>query len=124
MQEAIEVKKFVAEGKNPADIYQEASKAAQEAVTAFVEKHGEPMYCGFGHVNIVPARGSFVSWCKKMDIGSNAYRGGWDISYYKFMEGHANSHTQSLDLKEIACDAFANVLKQHGMTAYGIGRAD
>ena len=29
MQEAIEVKKFVAEGKNPADIYIEASKAAQ-----------------------------------------------------------------------------------------------
>ena len=54
----------------------------------------------------------------------DAYRGGWDISYYKFMDGHPNSHTQSLDLKEIACDAFANVLKQHGMTAYGIGRAD
>lgn len=124
MQEAIEVKKFVAQGKDPADIYAEASKAAREAVTEFVAKHGEPMYCGFGHVNIVPARGPFVAWCKKMDIGSNAYRGGWDISYYKFMDGHPQSHTQSLDLKEIACDAFADVLKKHGMTAYGIGRAD
>ena len=64
MQEAIEVKKFVAEGKAPADIYIEASQAAQKAVTEFVEKHGEPMYCGFGHVNIVPARGRFVAWCK------------------------------------------------------------
>ena len=56
MQEAIEVKKFVAQGKDPADIYAEASKAAREAVTEFVAKHGEPMYCGFRHVNLVPAR--------------------------------------------------------------------
>ena len=111
----------------------QATNAANTAKDAYLAKwkeatggneYGEPMYCGFASVKIRPARGAFVKFLKAHDIGSNAYRGGWDISYYKFMDGHPNSHTQSLDLKEIACDAFANVLKQHGMTAYGIGRAD
>jgi hypothetical protein len=32
--------------------------------------------------------------------------------------------TQSMDIKEIACDAFANALKKYGMTVYSESRAD
>ena len=59
-----------------------------------------------------------------MGIGNNGYRGGYQISYYDIMGNHGLANTQSLDLKEVCCDAFADVLKKYGMTAYGVGRAD
>ena len=54
--------KFTAAGYKPADIYREARESAIKAVDEFYAKHGEPMYCGFGNVNIRPARGPFVKY--------------------------------------------------------------
>tara|TARA_A100000172_G_scaffold67165_1_gene46884 strand:+ start:238 stop:627 length:390 start_codon:yes stop_codon:yes gene_type:complete len=120
-----ELLKFNAEGKEPKDIFAEASLAGRNAVEEYHAKHGEPLYCGFGHVAIYPARGRFISFLKKIGIGSKGYKGGYDISYYDIMgREHPLSYTQSLDLKEICCDAFADVLKKYGMTAYGVGMAD
>jgi hypothetical protein len=119
-----ELLQFNAEGKTPLSILQEACMAGKRAVEAYHAKHGEPMYCGFGHVEIHPAKGSFVKFLKDTKIGDLGHAGGYRISYYDIMEGHKLCYTQSLDLKEICCDAFADVLKKYGMTAYGVGRAD
>ena len=117
--------KFNAEGIHPADMFLNARKIAIKTVDDFVAKHGEPMYCGFANVKVYPARGRFVSFMKKADIGSSGYKGGWRISYYDIMpKSHQYSHTQSMDIKEIACDAFADSLKVFGLEAYMESRAD
>jgi len=116
--------KFNSEGVDPGIIWTEACVAGKTAVEEYHAKHGEPMYCGFGHVSIRPARGKFVNFLKKVDMGSAGYNGGWNVSYYDIMDDHPLSHTQSLDLKEICCDAFAEVLQKYGMDAYGVGMAD
>ena len=119
-----ELKQFTTAKMDPAEIFGNACLKARYAVDEFTAKHGEPMYCGFANISIHPARGPFVTWCKKMEIGSNGYGGGWRISYYDMMNGQPYCHTQSMDIKEIGCQAFANVLKKYGMTAYMESRAD
>jgi hypothetical protein len=61
---------------------------------------------------------------KKCGIGDAGYNGGWSVSYYDIMDDHKYSYTQSLDLKEEGCDAFAKVLHKYGIDAYSVGRAD
>jgi hypothetical protein len=117
--------KFNAEGVNPIDMFMNARLACLTAVEEYVEKHGEPMYCGFANVSIHPARGRLVKFLKQMDIGSNGYKGGWRISYYDMMpKGHRYGHTQSMDIKEEGCRAFADALEKYGITAYMESRAD
>jgi len=83
------------------------------------------MYCGFANVSIHPARGKFVNFMKKAGVGDNGYRGGYRISYYDIMpQDHRWRHTQSMSIKEIACDAFANELEKYGMRVYSESRAD
>ena len=117
--------KFNAEGINPADMFIDGKKACLKAVDEFVEKHGEPMYCGFANIVIRPARGRLVKFLKEMGIGSNGYRGGWRISYYDMMpKGHRYGHTQSMDIKEEGCNAFADALEKYGIDAMMESRAD
>ena len=119
-----EVKQFTTAKMDPAEIFGNACLKARYAVDEFTAKHGEPMYCGFANISIHPARGSFVSWCKKMEIGSTGYGGGYRISYYDFMNGHQDNHTQSLDIKEVAMNAVSSYFKSLGITAYAESRAD
>ena len=117
--------KFNAEGIHPGEMFFNARLEAEKAVDAYVEKYGEPMYCGFANVSIHPARGRFVSFMKKAGVGDNGYRGGYRISYYDIMpKDHPYSHTQSMSIREIACDAFADALKKYGIEAYMESRAD
>ena len=117
--------KFNAEGVNPIDMFMNARLACLTAVEEYVEKHGEPMYCGFANVKVYPARGRFVSFMKKADIGSSGYKGGYRISYYDIMPNdHKYRGTQSMDIKEEGCRAFADALEKYGITAYMESRAD
>jgi hypothetical protein len=116
--------KFNAHGVEPKAMFAEACDKARAVATEYVKKHGEPMFCGFASATIYPARGRLVSWLKDNKIGSNGYRGGWRISSYDIMKGHSHCSTQSLDIKETACDAFCDVLKKYGIEAYSEGRAD
>jgi len=85
----------------------------------------EPMYCGFANVSIHPAKGSFVSFMKKASIGDKGFRGGYRISYYDIMPtDHQYARTQSLDIKEIATEAFRDELRRYGLTVYAESRAD
>ena len=129
MQKTIEenkdLLKFNAEGVHPADMFLNARKVAIKAVDDFVAKHGEPMYCGFANVSIHPARGRFVSFMKKADIGDKGFRGGYRISYYDIMpQDHQYARTQSLDIKEVATEAFRDELRKYGLTVYAESRAD
>ena len=123
-QDTKELLKFNAYGKTPAEIYKEACAAACHAVDLFYAQHGEPLYCGFGNVNIRPARGSFVKYLKDNKIGSPGWNGGYTISSYDIMRSHKLCGTQSMSIKEEACDAFADILEKYGMTAYSQSRAD
>ena len=117
--------KFNAEGIHPGEMFLNASLEAEKAVDAYVEKYGEPMYCGFANVSIHPARGRFVRYLKHHKIGDNGYRGGWRISYYDIMpQDHQYRSTQSMDIKEEACEAFRDELRKYGLTVYAESRAD
>ena len=72
-----------------------------------------------------PARGKFVSFLKKAGVGDNGWNGGYRISYYDIMpKDHQYSHTQSMSIKEEACEAFRDELRKYGMTVYAESRAD
>ena len=117
--------KFNAEGIHPGEMFFNARQEAVKAVDAYVEKYGEPMYCGFANVSIHPARGRFVTFMKKAGVGDNGYRGGYRISYYDIMpKDHPYSHTQSMSIREVACDAFRDELVKYGLTVYSERRAD
>jgi hypothetical protein len=103
--------KFNAEGIHPAKQYLDAREQAVKAVEKYMDGKEEAMYCGFANVSVNPARGKFVSFLKKAGVGDN----GWNGEY---------RHTQSMDIKEVACDAFANALKKYGLTVYSESRAD
>ena len=119
-----EINKFNAEGVDPGIIWTEACVAGKTAVEEYYAQYGEPLYCGFANVKIRPAKGSFVKFLKKVGIGSLGYNGGWRVSYYDMMDDHKMCGTQSMDLKEEGCQAFANVLKKYGIEAYMESRAD
>ena len=121
---AKEVKQFTTAKMDPIEIFDTACFEARSAVDKFMQGREEPMYCGFANISIHPARGPFVSWCKKNNLGSSGYGGGWRISYYDFMGKHEYSRTQSLDIKEVAMDAVSKYLKSLGMTAYSESHAD
>jgi hypothetical protein len=103
---------------NYQEIYIEALRAAEAAESAFMEKHGEPMYCGFAWVDISSARIPFVGWCKKNNVGRKHWQKGWCIW------NPAGNPTQSMDVKEAGAFAFAEVLRKHGISAYAGSRAD
>ena len=129
MQKTIEenkdLLKFNAEGVHPADMFLNARKVAIKAVDDYMKDKEEPMYCGFANVKVYPARGKFIKFLKEMGIGSNGYKGGWRISYYDMMpKGHRYGHTQSMDIKEEGCNAFADALEKYGIEAYMESRAD
>jgi hypothetical protein len=125
IEENKDLLKFNAEGVHPADQFLNARKKAVEAVDLYMLDKEEAMYCGFANVSIHPAQGKFVSFMKKAGTGSNGYRGGWRISYYDIMPAdHEYSRTQSMDIKEVACDAFRDELKKYGLTVYSESRAD
>jgi hypothetical protein len=105
-------------------IYREACAEACSAVDAFHAAHGEPLYCGFGTVVIRPARGAFVKFLKDNQLGSKHWRTGYSISSYDVMRGHDLCGTQSMSIKEEACEAFAKVLNAYGINAHAESRAD
>ena len=124
IEENKDLLKFNAEGVHPADQFLNARAKAVEAVDLYMVNKEEPMYCGFANVSIHPARGKFISFMKKASIGSSDSRG-YRISYYDIMPtDHQYRHTQSMDIKEVACDAFRNELKKYGLTVYSESRAD
>ena len=125
VEENKDLLKFNAEGIKPADMFLNARKVAVKAVDDYMKDKEEPLYCGFASVSIHPARGKFVKFMKDAGVGDNGYRGGYRISYYDIMpQDHKYRTTQSLDIKEVATEAFRDELRKYGMTVYADSRAD
>lgn len=85
--------------------------------------YSKPVYyvsegvCGFGWVNIKPARGKFVAFLKQSGIGrTDTYEGGYTVPVYEF--------NQSYERKVAYARAFAAVLNKYGIKAYASGRLD
>lgn len=99
-------------------IYTQALNAAKAAEQAYFEKYGEPAYCGFAWVLFPSARTPFVTWCKKNNVGSKHWQKGWNIW------NPTGNCTQSMDIKEIGAQAFAEVMNAHGIQCHMGSRAD
>ena len=120
-----QIVKFMNHKVDPTYIWHEAKNKAVKAVDDYMKDKEEPMYCGFANVKIRPAKGKFVNFLKLQGIGDVAYKGGWRISYYDIMpKDHGYRGTQSMDIKEEACEAFRDELKKYGLTVYAESRAD
>ena len=124
-QETFELLKFTGAGYEPKDIWNSAKAEAVKAVDEYMEGKEEPMYCGFANISIRPARGAFVKFLKEQKIGGNGWNGGWRVSYYDIMPlEHRYRSTQSMDIKELGCDAFCDALEKYGIKASMESRAD
>lgn len=95
---------------DPANIWSEAAKAAAASLPA----NNEDWYpCGFARINIKPARGKFVKFLKDAKLGyTDDYYGGYTVSSNKLIPGYMG---QSMNVKERACIAAANVLQANGI---------
>jgi hypothetical protein len=86
----------------------EATKAAEQAVTAMMLKHGSELsYCGFAWV-VYPERIRKNSQTAK---ALEAIGFTWN-NYAKCMEKRGLFHGQSLDFAEAACRAYADKWKE------------
>lgn len=115
------------------DIVVEAQQAGADAAQAFVDnwtaqtggnQYGEPMYCGFAWVNIYEYAGKKLDGRTKAGKAMKAagIRQDYTGAYQIWNPG--NWRGQSMDVKEAAAQAAAEVFKKHGFTAYMGSRAD
>jgi len=94
----------------PMIVGQAANLFSNEIVPG-TEEFVEDGVCGFAWVNVKPARGPLIKYCKENNIGRNGVYGGWSISSYDI--SRRVGHSQSMQRKESACRAFVNVIKSY-----------
>ena len=103
---------------NIESVHNTAVEAARKAEADFVARHGEMAYCGFAWVK-VPVKASTKLGRALKTVGFKpAYGGGLDFW------NPGGSFTQSMDVKEAGAQAYAETLKQFGIDAYMMSRAD
>jgi len=116
-EEAFEAANAAAAATTPAPMIVGRAIGFTNAIVPGTEEFVADGVCGFAWVKIRPARGEFVKWCKANKIGRpDDYAGGYLIS---MRQGN-----QSMQRKEAAGIAFAQVLTKHGINAYMESRMD
>jgi len=103
---------------NIESIHNTAVSAAKKAEADFRAQHGEPGYCGFAWVHVREKASTKLGRALKAVGFKPAYGGGLQLW------NPGGSFTQSMDIKETGAQAYADVLKSHGITAYMSSRAD
>lgn len=73
--------------------------------------------CGFAWVNIKPGNSAFANWAKE-------YKGVRKDSYYGGVTHWVSQYGQSHGKKAAYAQAFAEVLRKHGINAYAMDRLD
>ena len=100
-------------------VLHDAATAAAKRVTAqHLAEHGEDFYCGFAWVQISEKASTKLGRALKSIGFTKAYGGGlqlWNPS---------GTFSQSMFLKEIGAQAYADVLKNSGINAYVGSRPD
>ena len=120
IEENKDLLKFNAEGYDPTYIWHEAKNKAVKAVDEFVEKHGEPMYCGFAWVDVYVTRTNSKEAKLLESVGfKKSYR-----AKTMTMWNPADYNGQSMDCREVGAQAYADVLRAYGFRASMGSRAD
>jgi len=101
-------------------IVQEAFTAARAAEADYLARHGEPMYCGFGWVEVYVDRTNSKQAKELLAAGFKKDYKPKCLTVWN----PGGSHTQSMDIKEAGASAFAEVLTKAGLKAYACSRAD
>ena len=105
--------------KTSIEIHEEANAVARAVGEKYIAEHGEPMYCGFAWVNIVPGTSKFARDLKKAGVvRGRSYYGGIDVW------NPGGIPTQSMDVKEMCADAYVKVLGKYGIRGTAMSRAD
>jgi hypothetical protein len=103
---------------NIESVHNQASKAAAEATQLFLNRNGDRDCCGFAWVTVREKGSTRLGRALKSVGFRPAYGGGlqlWNPS---------RSYTQSITALEEGADAYARVLKAHGVDAYTGSRMD
>jgi len=103
---------------NIQDMHFRATKASMDATITHLRNHGEDYYCGFAWVKVSEKASTKLGRALKSIGFTKAYGGGlqlWNPS---------GTMSQSMMLKEVGAQAYADVLKQAGVPAYVGSRAD
>ena len=103
---------------NIKSIHNTETDAARRAEADFIAKHGEPGYCGFAWVTVSEKASTKLGRALKTVGFTKAYGGGLQLW------NPGGSFTQSIDIKETGAQAYADTLKEFGITAYMGSRAD
>ena len=115
--------------QNITEIHTQATHKAKTAVVDFLQdwnsktggnEYGEPMYCGFAWVDVAVTRTNSKLAKALESVGfRKSYRPKtmtlWDPAQHR---------GQSMDCKEVGAQAYAEVLRSHGIDAYMGSRAD
>jgi hypothetical protein len=115
--------------QNITEIHAQATQNAKNAVGSFLDdwntktggnEYGEPMYCGFAWVDVAVTRTNSKLAKALESVGfRKSYRAKtmtlWDPAQHR---------GQSMDCKEVGAQAYAEVLRAHGIEAYMGSRAD
>lgn len=101
------------------ELHEQAVKLAQQAETDYIAKHGEPAYCGFAWVKLyIDGRKPATKALVKAGYANK----GWDGGYVVW--NPAGNGTQSMDVKEIGAQVYAEFMREAGIKAYAGSRAD
>ena len=103
---------------NIQDMHFRATKASMDATITHLRNHGEDYYCGFAWVQVSEKASTKLGRALKSIGFTKAYGGGlqlWNPS---------GTMSQSMTLKEVGAQAYADVLSDFGIDAYMRSRAD
>jgi len=100
-------------------VLHDAATAAAKRVTAqHLAEHGEDFYCGFAWVQVREKASTKLGRALKSIGFTKAYGGGMQLW------NPSGTFSQSMFLKEIGAQAYADVLKNSGINAYVGSRPD
>jgi len=115
-------------------ITQQAEQACRKAQQQFLDNwvnttggntYGEPVYCGFAWVTVYPEHkgNTRLGKAERAVLAQMGFRKDWTGKAYELWNptGYAG---QSMDVKEVGAQAYAEVLRGAGFKAYMGSRAD
>jgi len=116
------------------DITAQAETACRKAQQEYLERwvnttggnsYGEPMYCGFDWVTVYPQHkgNTRAGKAERAVLSAMGFRKDWTGKAYELWNP-TGYRGQSMDVKEVGAQAYAEVLRAHGFNAYMGSRAD
>ena len=115
-------------------ITQQAEAACRKAQQEFLDnwvnttggnQYGEPMYCGFAWVTVYPEHkgNTRLGKAERKILEAMGFRKDWTGKAYELWNP-TGYRGQSMDVKEVGAQAYAEVLRSAGFKAYMGSRAD